>query len=131
VHPHAEPAAQAAEAAGAQGRFWEMHDLLFHHQDQLELEDLAGYAAELDLDVEQFMRDMGDGRHVERVQGDAASAEASGACGTPTFFIGRQRHAGSYDTETLAVRLEESRPAPARPSLSTGTYPSSGAGREP
>jgi Na+/H+ antiporter NhaA len=112
VHPHAELAAQAAEAAGAQGRFWEMHDLLFAHQDELEAEDLAGYAGELGLDVERFVRDLGEERHAERVREDVASAEASGARGTPTFFIGEDRHIGAYDAETLASRLEERRAVP-------------------
>ena len=68
VHDHAELAAQAAEAAGAQGRFWEYHDLLFHHQEQLEWEDLLGYAADLDLDVERFAREVAEGVHAERVR---------------------------------------------------------------
>jgi protein-disulfide isomerase len=110
VHEHAELAAQAVEAAGAQGRFWEMHDLLFHHQDELEVEDLVGYAGELDLDVEAFVRDLQEGRHAERVREDAGSAERSGARGTPTFFVGETRHVGSYDTETLAQELEATRP---------------------
>jgi Na+/H+ antiporter NhaA len=112
VHPHAELAAQAAEAAGAQGRFWEMHDLLFAHQDELQAEDLAGYAGELGLDVERFLRDLGEERYAERVREDVASAEASGARGTPTFFIGEDRHIGPYDAETLAARLEERRGVP-------------------
>ena len=109
VHPHAELAAQAAIAAGAQRRFWEMHDLLFAHQDQLEYEDIAGYAADLDLDVEQFLRDLDDDDTAERVRDDVASAEASGARGTPTFFVGDHRHTGPHDTETLARALESSR----------------------
>jgi Na+/H+ antiporter NhaA len=105
VHARAELAAQAAEAASAQGRFWEMHDLLFQHQDQLEFEDLMGYAATLDLDVEQFTRALVDAHHAAPVREDAASAEASGARGTPTFFIGDQRHVGPFDTETLSRTL--------------------------
>jgi protein-disulfide isomerase len=108
VHTHAVQAAQATEAAGAQGRFWEMHDHLFEHQDELELEDLLGYAHELGLDVEQFARDLVDPRHAERVREDVAGAEASGARGTPTFFVGERRHVGPYDAETLARELEES-----------------------
>jgi Na+/H+ antiporter NhaA len=111
VHDHAELAAQAAEAAGAQGRFWEYHDLLFHHQEQLEWEDLLGYAADLDLDVERFARELAAGVHAERVRRDVASAEASGARGTPTFFVGERRHVGAYDARTLAQELEESRAA--------------------
>jgi protein-disulfide isomerase len=113
VHPHAELAAQAAEAAGAQGRFWEMHDLLFEHQDELELEDLIGYAARLDLDVEEFTRSLNDGRYAEAVREDVVSAEASGARSTPTFFIGNRRHTGPYDAGTLTRELLELR-APVR-----------------
>ncbi|HEX2174418.1 MAG TPA: Na+/H+ antiporter NhaA, partial [Nocardioidaceae bacterium] len=109
VHPHAETAARAGEAAGAQGRFWEMHDVLFAHQDELELEDLVGYAGELGLDVEQFVRDLGAEEHAQRVRADVASAEASGARGTPTFFVGDRRHIGPHDAETLARALVASR----------------------
>jgi len=114
VHPHAELAAEAAEAAGAQGRFWEYHDLLFEHQDELELEDLVGYAGEVGLDVERFTRHIEEGRHSARVRADVASADASGARGTPTFFVGERRHVGPYDAETLAAELEATRrPVPA------------------
>jgi protein-disulfide isomerase len=109
VHPHAELAAEASEAAGAQGRFWEYHDILFQHQDELELEDLLGYAGELDLDVERFARELEEGVHSARVSQDVASADASGARATPTFFIGNRRHAGPYDADTLAAELEASR----------------------
>jgi Na+/H+ antiporter NhaA len=106
VHPHAELAAEAAEAAAAQGRFWEMHDILFQHQDELEFEDLVGYAAKLGLDVERFTRDLGEGSFTERVLTDAASAEESGARGTPTFFIGVVRHTGPNDAQTLQRVLQ-------------------------
>ena len=106
VHPHAELAAAAAEAAAVQGRFWEMHDLLFAHQDQLELEDLAGYAGRLGLDVEEFLRDIDEQRHASRIREDVADAEASGARGTPTFFVGSRRHQGSNDARTLISELE-------------------------
>lgn len=108
VHPNAELAAQAAEAAGAQGHFWEMYDLLFKHQTQLEFEDLVGYAGSLNLDVEQFVRDLADEQYANRVREDVASAEASGARGTPTFFIGNRRHIGPFDTETLSRALHPS-----------------------
>ncbi len=111
VHPHAELAAAAAEAAGAQGRFWEMHDVLFEHQDELETEDLAGYAGKLGLDVERFLRDLDEDVHAERVREDVMSAEASGARGTPTFFVGERRHVGPYDAQTLIAELEASRQA--------------------
>jgi Na+/H+ antiporter NhaA len=109
VHPRAELAARAAEAAGLQGRFWEMHDLLFAHQDELEFEDLVGYAGDLRLDVEQFVRDLDDDMLARRVRDDVASAEASGARGTPTFFVGDRRHIGAHDTESLARALEAGR----------------------
>ena len=112
VHPHTELAARAAVAAQSQGRFWEMHDALFAHQDQLEYEDVAGYAAELGLDVETFLRDLEDEDTAARVREDVASAEASGARGTPTFFIGDRRHTGPHDTESLARALEAARDAP-------------------
>jgi predicted DsbA family dithiol-disulfide isomerase len=112
VHPHAELTAEAAEAAGVQGKFWEMYDLLFQHQDNLEFEDLIGYAATLELDVGQFADALTDGRFAGRVRDDVASAEASGARGTPTFFIGERRHLGPWDTETLARALEGSRSMP-------------------
>ncbi|MEV5412966.1 Na+/H+ antiporter NhaA [Thermopolyspora sp. NPDC052614] len=108
VHPHAELAARAAIAADLQGRFWEMHDEMFGHQDQLEYEDLAGYAAKIGLDVEKFLRDLGSDETAERVRADIASAEASGARGTPTFFVNGRRHTGAFDAETLARALESS-----------------------
>lgn len=108
VHPHAELAALAAEAAGVQGRFWEMHDLLFRRQDELELQDLVGYAAELDLDVEQFLRDLEDERLAEHIRRDVLGADASGARGTPTFFVGDQRVLGPHDARSLIQELETS-----------------------
>ena len=109
VHPHAELAALAAEAAARQGRFWDMHAVLFAHQDELELEDLAGYAADLGLDVEQFLRDLDDEELTRHVEQDVASAEASGVRGTPTFFIGDTRHVGPHDARTLIAALEGQR----------------------
>ena len=109
VHPHAELAAEAAEAAAAQDRFWDMHDLLFANQDQLQFEDLVGYAGKLDLDVEEFTRTLTESRHAARIRDDVASAEASGARGTPTFFIGEDRHEGAWDTDSLALKLTSTR----------------------
>lgn len=106
VHPHAELAARASVAADMQGRFWEMHDLLYEHQDELEYEDTAGYAADLGLDVEKFLRDLSADETAVRVREDAASAEASGVRGAPTFFIGNRRHTGPYDAQSLARELE-------------------------
>ncbi|MBJ7329064.1 MAG: Na+/H+ antiporter NhaA [Solirubrobacteraceae bacterium] len=108
VHPHAELAAHGAEAASAQGAFWEMHDLLFAHQDELTVEDLAGYAGELGLDVERFLDDLENTTFADHVRDDVAGAEASGARGTPTFFVGTRRHVGPYDAESLARELRAS-----------------------
>jgi protein-disulfide isomerase len=106
VHPQAELAAEAAEAAGAQGRFWEMHDRLFAHQDELEPHHLAGHAAAVGLDVERFESELLDGTHGDRVRDDVAGAELSGVRGTPTFFIGEERHTGSSDARTLIAALQ-------------------------
>lgn len=116
VHPHAELAAHAAEAAGRQGRFFEMTGLLFRHQDRLELEHLVRYATELDLDVDAFLADLADDETAARVREDVAGAEASGARGTPTFFLGGVRHVGPYDAASLIAALEALRadaPTPA------------------
>ncbi|MCD4524102.1 Na+/H+ antiporter NhaA [Nocardioides sp. cx-173] len=106
VHPHAELAAMAAEAAGAQGRYWDMHDLLFRRQDELELQDLIGYAADLGLDVERFVRDLESERLAEHIRRDVASADASGVRGTPTFFVGDLRVLGPHDARSLIQELE-------------------------
>jgi predicted DsbA family dithiol-disulfide isomerase len=82
-----------------------MHDLLFTHQDRLEVEDLIGYAGRLELDVDRFLDDLHSREVGDRVRSDVASAEASGARGTPTFFVGDRRHSGPYDAETLAAEL--------------------------
>ena len=84
-----------------------MHDLLFAHQDELEPEDLLGYAAELELDVEQFARDIDREEVHARVGRDVASAEASGARGTPTYFVNGHRHTGPYDADALSTELVE------------------------
>jgi Na+/H+ antiporter NhaA len=107
VHPHAALAAEAAEAAAAQGAFWEMHDLLLEHQDALTRADLIGYAGRLGLDVDRFRDELERHVHETRVAQDVESADLSGVSGTPTFFINGQRHHGAYDLETLtaAVRL--------------------------
>lgn len=109
VHPHAELAARAAEAADAQGRFWEMHDVLFAHHEQLDYEDLVGYADDIGLDVEEFLRSLDQDEVAGRIREDVASAEASGARGTPTFFVGGRRHVGPHDALTLARALEATR----------------------
>ena len=101
VHPNAALAAEAAEAAGAQGRFWEMHDALYRHQDALGLADLVGYARDIGLDADAFESDLRSGRFFRRVARDVSSAELSGVAGTPTFFINDQRHRGRYDIDAF------------------------------
>jgi Na+/H+ antiporter NhaA len=111
VHPHAQLAAEAAEAAAEQGAFWEMHDLLFAHQDALRPSDLMAYAEQLGLDPERFMNDMREHLGAVRVAEDVDSADLSGVSGTPTFFVNGQRHYGAYDIKTLsaAVRVAGAR----------------------
>jgi protein-disulfide isomerase len=105
-HPHAEQAAEAAEAAGAQDRFWEMHDLLYENQDRLEPQDLRGYAERLGLDIEAFDRDLAEHIHATRVHEDFMSGVRSGVNGTPSFYINGAKHNDSYDFETLLAALE-------------------------
>jgi protein-disulfide isomerase len=105
VHPHAERAAEAAEAAGAQGKFWQMHDMLYEHQDALEDEDLLVYAGELGLDLHRFALDLETGAHGRKVREDFLSGVRSGVNGTPTFFINGRRHEGSYDLPSLLAAV--------------------------
>jgi protein-disulfide isomerase len=105
-HPHAEQAAEAAEAAAAQGSFWQMHDHLYEHQRQLERADLVGYASELGLDVDRFEDELARQVHEARVREDFMSGVRSGVNGTPTFYINGVRHDDAYDVETLAAALE-------------------------
>ena len=111
VHPNAQLAAEASEAAANQDAFWEMHDLLLSHQDALQPRDLRGYAEQLGLDVERFHEDLRQGTGAARIEEDVDSADRSGVSGTPTFFINGRRHAGAYDIETLsrAVRAAGAR----------------------
>jgi Na+/H+ antiporter NhaA len=101
VHPLAQIAAEASEAAAAQGRFWEMYDKLLGHQEALRWRDLIRYANELSLDVGRFEEELRDGTRGERILEDVASADESGVTGTPTFFINGRRHYGVYDIDTL------------------------------
>jgi protein-disulfide isomerase len=101
IHPHAQQAAEAAEAAGAQGRFWEMHDVLFEHQDRLTGRDLVGYASALGLDLPRFTSELQNGAHTARVREDFLSGLRSGVNGTPTFFVNGIRHNGGFDPESL------------------------------
>jgi Na+/H+ antiporter NhaA len=116
VHPNAQLAAEAAEAAADQGAFWEMHDLLLAHQDALRPNDLIGYAEQLGLEVERFMNDLREHAGAVRVAEDVDSADLSGVSGTPTFFINGRRHYGAYDIATLSAAV---RAAGARASLAT------------
>ncbi len=107
IHPHALAASRAAEASAAQGRFWEMHDLLFHRQNALEDEDLRRYAIELGLDVERFDSDRSGQAVLDRIERDFRSGVASGQVrGTPTLFIDGVVHLGGYDAPTLLQVLE-------------------------
>ena len=105
-HPHAEAAAEAAEAAGPQGRFWEMHDLLFENQRHLIGPDLRSYAEMLGLDLDRFDDELDRHVHADRVREDFTSGVRSGVNGTPTFFIDGMRHDASFDYETLLEALE-------------------------
>jgi protein-disulfide isomerase len=104
AHPHARLAAQAAEAAEAQGRFWEMHDMIFEHQNALEFEDLVGYAKSLGLDTAQFARDLEAGTYAKRVRDDFRNGVRSGVNGTPTFFVNGVRYDGSWANQEAFIR---------------------------
>jgi Na+/H+ antiporter NhaA len=107
VHPHAQLAAEAAEAAAAQGGFWPMHDRLLRHQDALELPDLRRYAEAIGLDLQRFWGDLRAREHAPRVAEDVDSADSSGVTGTPSFFVDGRRHAGAYDFETLSRAVRQ------------------------
>ncbi len=113
VHPQAQLAAEAAEAAAAQGRFWEMHDALLAHQDRLKLRDLIADAEAIGLDVERFREHLRKRKGAAHIAEDVESADMSDVSGTPTFFINGSRHQGAYDIDTLsaAVRLAKARSA--------------------
>jgi protein-disulfide isomerase len=109
VHPNAQMAAEASEAAAAQGRFWQLHDTLLTHQDELSAGELREDARRLGLDFEAFWEDVRKRRYAERVERDVASADASGVAGTPTFFINGRRHHGAYDQHSLAAAVRAAR----------------------
>ena len=104
-HPHAQHAAEAAEAAAAQGKFWEMHDLLYQRQAALADEHLVAYARELGLDAERVGRELAAHVHAARVREDALSGTRSGVTGTPMFFINGRRHEEPGDAKTLVAAL--------------------------
>jgi protein-disulfide isomerase len=105
-HPRAEQAAEAAEAAAAQGSFWPMHDVLFENQQRLRDQDLDAYAEQVGLDVERFDDELRDHVHAPRVHEDFMGGVRSGVNGTPTFYINGARYDDSYDIETLVAALE-------------------------
>jgi Na+/H+ antiporter NhaA len=116
VHPHAQLAAEAAEAAGAQGAFWEMYEHLLARQDALSRSDLIGYAATLGLDTERLDNGLDEHVGAARIAEDVDSADLSGVSGTPTFFINGRRHYGAYDIDTLSAAV---RTAGARATVGT------------
>jgi protein-disulfide isomerase len=108
VHPLAELAAEAAEAAASQGKFWDMHDILYEQQRQvMDKQDLAVLAESIDLDIERFRAEVLERRHRPRVQGDLERAHHDGASGTPTFFINGVRYRGDSDQASLRQALGE------------------------
>jgi NhaA family Na+:H+ antiporter len=106
VHPDAQRAAEAAEAAAAQGAFWEMHDALYANGGRLGEEDLARLADRLGLDVERFSAELASGAHAARVARDADAARAAGIAATPAFFVNGERHGEAFDAGSLVSALE-------------------------
>jgi protein-disulfide isomerase len=107
IHPRAYTAALAAEAAGAQGRFWEMHELLYANQQRLDPESFLLYAQALDLDLERFARDLDERTYEPKVRSDFLGGVRSGVNGTPTFFINGVRHNGNWDLPSLLEAIRE------------------------
>ncbi len=107
IHAHASVAAQAAESAGAQGKFWEMHDLLYENQDKLADADLSQYALRLGLEIYRFQSDLSGEVFASRVRDDFRGGIRSGVNGTPTFFINGKRYDGPLELEPLLAAVEE------------------------
>jgi protein-disulfide isomerase len=105
VHPHAQHAAEAAESAAVQNKFWEMHDYLYEHQQALDDEHLVQYAATLGLDLSEFVRDISSHVHASHIREDFLSGIRSGVNGTPAFYINGIRYNNSWDLETLLETL--------------------------
>ena len=105
IHPHAFQAADAAEAAGAQGEFWSMHDLLFENQRHLDTQSLLAYARALGLDLQRFGAELTQQTYAPRIREDFLSGVRSGVNGTPTFFVNGVRHNGGYDRESLLAAI--------------------------
>lgn len=113
IHKHAQMAAEAAEAAGAQGRFWEMHDLLFQHQDALEEKHLLRYAQQVGLDIDRFRRELKQGSYLQRVRQDFIAGVQNGVNGTPGLFLNGVRQPGVFDQPALIALLQAApRPGP-------------------
>ena len=106
MHPNAENAAEAAETAAVQGKFWQMHDALFENQDALAIEDLVSYAAEAEIDPQRFSVELEAHTHAPRVQEDFLSGVRSGVNGTPTFFLNGTRYDGSWEEDDLVAAIE-------------------------
>jgi protein-disulfide isomerase len=106
IHPHAERASEAAEAAGGQGQYYAMHDLLYENQQRLEDRHLLGYAASLGLDLNRFDRDIAERAYDRKIIGDFMSGVRSGVNGTPTFYINDRRHDGSWDFKALTAAIQ-------------------------
>ena len=116
AHPYAERAAEAAEAAAAQGQFWAMHDVLYEHQHALDDEDLVAYAGALGLEVDRFVREMTAGAYAEPVRAEFLGGVRSGVNGTPTFFINGRRYDGDWrDTEAFVTALAQAAEGAATP----------------
>jgi Na+/H+ antiporter NhaA len=109
VHPNAQLAAEAAEAAAAQGRFWDMHDILLSHQGELRPRDVRSYAEQLGLDADRIVEELRRREYAPRVSEDVATADESGVSGTPTFFVNGRRHYGAYDIGTLTETVRAAR----------------------
>jgi len=107
IHRHAELAAESAEAAAAQGQFWEMHGALFENQDALDVSSLVAYARALGLNLPQFELELAEHLHAARVREDFMSGVRSGVNGTPTFFINGKRHKGPWDLQSLTNAIEQ------------------------
>jgi Na+/H+ antiporter NhaA len=128
VHPHAQMAAEASEVAARQGEFWPMHDQLLRHQDDLTAKDVLRYAADIGLKVEQFRRDMQEGKGQAEVDADVDSADLSSVSGTPTFFVNGVRYHGAYDIDGLSRSVRAAR---ARTLIGTKGRGEDRAGRNP
>ena len=108
VHPYAEHAAEAAEAAGAQGNFWGMHETLFRNQQALDDESLAEYAAGLDLDARRLIKEVIADAYASRIREDFKAGVRAGVNGTPSFFIHGQRYDGAHELEPMLAAIRQS-----------------------